>query len=128
MSRVPILRLGRILLASIQFDLTDDQVLLLQEDILALISRGKADGIVLDVTGLDVIDSYVARALNETTRMVRLIGGEVVLTGMQPIVALTLVEIGREIIGIDAAIDLEAGVEKLRNVLRERDEDLPRSA
>lgn len=121
MNRIPILRLGRILLTSIQTDLTDDQAVALQEDLLAMLQKGKAAGIVLDITGLDVVDSYVARILNETTRMARLMGGEVVLTGMQPMVALTLVEMGREIIGIDTAIDLEAGVEKLRLILLARE-------
>ncbi|KQT69067.1 MULTISPECIES: STAS domain-containing protein [unclassified Aureimonas] len=121
MNRIPILRLGRILLTSIQTDLTDDQAVGLQGDLLAMLKEGKAAGIVLDITGLDVVDSYVARILNETTRMARLIGGEVVLTGMQPMVALTLVEMGREIIGIDTAIDLEAGVERLKAILDERD-------
>lgn len=117
MTRIPILRLGRILLTSIQTDLTDDQAMTLQEDLLAMLQKGKALGIVLDITGLDVVDSYVARILNETTRMAQLMGGTVVLTGMQPMVALTLVEMGREIIGIDTAIDLEAGVEKLNAIL-----------
>ncbi len=118
---IPILRLGRLLLTSIQTDLTDDDAGRLQADVLALFHRDEADGLVLDITGLDVVDSYMARLLNETARMARIMGAEVVLTGMQPMVALTLVEMGREIIGIDTAIDLEAGVERLKRLINARD-------
>jgi rsbT antagonist protein RsbS len=118
--RIPILRLGRLLLTSIQTDLTDDDAGGLQADALALFHRDEADGIVLDISGLDVVDSYMARLLNETARMVHMMGGAVVLTGMQPMVALTLVEMGREIIGIETALDLEAGVEKLKDLIAAR--------
>jgi rsbT antagonist protein RsbS len=117
---IPILRLGRLLLTSIQTDLTDDDAGRLQADVLGFLHRDEADGLVLDITGLDVVDSYMARLLNETARMARLMGGEVVLTGMQPMVALTLVEMGREIIGIDTAIDLEAGVARLNGLIKAR--------
>jgi rsbT antagonist protein RsbS len=103
--RIPILKLGRVLLTAIQTDLTDDDAGALQVD-------------VLDISGLDVVDSYMARLLNETARMVRVMGGEVVLTGMQPMIALTLVEMGREIIGMSTALDLETGLAKLRELIR----------
>ncbi|MCW6511563.1 STAS domain-containing protein [Lichenifustis flavocetrariae] len=119
--RIPILRLGRILLTSVQTDLTDDDAGQLQAEVLQLFHRDVADGLVLDISGLDVVDSYMARLLNETARMVRMMGGEVVLTGMHPMVALTLVEMGQEIIGIQTAIDLEAGVARLREVIHARD-------
>ncbi len=115
--RIPILKLGRILLTSIQADLTDDDASALQVDVLALFRNDAADGLVLDISGLDVVDSYMARLLNETARMVRVMGGEVVLTGMQPMIALTLVEMGREIIGMSTALDLEIGLEKLRELI-----------
>ncbi|CCG42357.1 STAS domain-containing protein [Magnetospirillum molischianum] len=121
--RVPVLRLGHILLTSVQSDLTDEQAMTLQGDILELLRDGKADGIVIDITSVDVVDSYMARVLNETARMARIMGGEVVLTGMQPLVALTLVEMGREIIGVETALDLESGVERLKSSLARRDRD-----
>ena len=74
MMRVPILRLGRILLTSIQSDLSDEQALQLQTDILKLFADGKADGLVIDITAVDVIDSYMARVLNETAKMVGIMG------------------------------------------------------
>ncbi len=120
MMRVPILRLGRILLTSIQSDLSDEQALQLQTDILKLFADGKADGLVIDITAVDVIDSYMARVLNETAKMVGIMGGEAVLTGMPPTVAVTLVEMGRNIVGVETALNLEAGVEKLKALLGRR--------
>jgi len=116
--RIPILRLGRILLTSIQADLTDDDAGALQVDVLGLFRDDLADGLVIDISGLDVVDSYMARLLNETARMARVMGGEVVLTGMQPMIALTLVEMGREIIGMSSALDLETGLARLRELIR----------
>jgi len=120
--RTPILKLGRVLLTSVQTDLTDDDAGALQSEVLAIFQRDEADGLVLDISGLDVVDSYMARLLNETARMVRVMGSEVVLTGMQPMIALTLVEMGREIIGMSTALDLESGVARLRELVRVRNE------
>ena len=116
--RIPILKLGRILLTSLQADLTDDDAGALQVDVLTLLQNDDADGLVIDISGLDVVDSYMARLLNETARMARVMGGEVVLTGMQPMIALTLVEMGREIIGMSSALDLETGLARLRELIR----------
>src|ERR1700679_1140461 len=116
--RIPILKLGRVLLTAIQTDLTDDDAGALQVEVLAIFQRDAADGLILDISGLDVVDSYMARLLNETARMVRVMGGEVVLTGMQPMIALTLVEMGREIIGMSTALDLETGLAKLRELIQ----------
>ncbi len=118
--RIPILKLGRVLLTSIQADLTDDDAGGLQSEVLAIFQRDEADGLVLDISGLDVVDSYMARLLNETARMVRIMGSEVVLTGMQPMIALTLVEMGREVIGMSTALDLESGVARLQELVHAR--------
>jgi rsbT antagonist protein RsbS len=113
--RIPILKLGEILLTSIQSDVTDEAALALQSDILKRIEETRAVGIVLDITALDVVDSYMARVLNETARMARLMGGEVVVTGMNPMVAVTLMEMGRELVDVMTALTLEQGVEKLKS-------------
>ena len=105
------------MLTSIQSDLSDEQALQLQTDILKLFADGNADGLVIDITSVDVIDSYMARVLNETAKMVGIMGGEAVLTGMPPTVAVTLVEMGRNIVGVETALNLEAGVEKLKALL-----------
>jgi len=117
---IPILRLKDILLTSIQVDLTDQEALEFQSDVLEMVSRTEAQGIVIDITALDVVDSYMARVLNETAQMVRILGAEVVLCGMQPMVALTLIEMGRELIGVETALNLDQGLEKLQRLIRER--------
>ena len=83
----------------------------------------RARGVILDITSLEIINSYMARILNETARMAQLMGGEVVITGMNPMVALTLVEMGRELVSVMTAVTLEHGVEMLRTKLRELDGD-----
>ncbi|SFL87729.1 STAS domain-containing protein [Methylobacterium pseudosasicola] len=118
--RVPILRLGRVLLTSLPADLTDQQVMDLQIDALALIQAGKADGLVIDITAADVVDSYMARILSETAKMVTIMGGVAVLAGMQPAVALTLVEMGRGMIDMETAFDLEGGVAKVGRMVASR--------
>lgn len=114
--KVPILRLGDILLTSIQVELTDEAALAFQSDLLGLLNQSDAEGVVIDITALDVVDSYMARVLNETADMARLLGAEVVISGMRPAVALTLVEMGRELIGVAAALNLEHGVDKLKQI------------
>jgi rsbT antagonist protein RsbS len=112
--RIPILRLGDLLLTSIQSDITDEQALALQTDLLRQLDQSQVRGVVLDISSLDVIDSYMARILSETARMARLMGGEVVITGMNPMVAVTLVEMGRELTDVATALNLEQGIDKLR--------------
>lgn len=118
--RVPILRLGRVLLTSLPADLTDQQVMDLQIDALALLQDGRADGLVIDITASDVIDSYMARILSETARMVGVMGGIAVLAGMRPAVALTLVEMGKDLIAMETAFDLEGGVAKIERLMADR--------
>lgn len=113
---VPVLKLGDILLASIQTEITDEAALDFQARILGQVNESHARGIVIDITTLDVVDSYMARILNETANMASLLGARVVLTGMQPAVALTLVEMGCELIGVDTAMSLDKGVEKLQQL------------
>ena len=115
--RIPILKLGSILLTSIQSDITDEQAMTLQADILAKLDQTQSAGVVLDISALDVVDSYMARILSETARMARLMGGEVVITGMNPMVAVTLVEMGRELVGVMTALTLEQGVDRLKQRL-----------
>lgn len=118
--KIPILRLKDILLTSIQIDLTDQDALDFQSDVLNMVAKTEAKGIVIDIMALDVVDSYMARVLNDTANMVRLLGAEVVICGMQPAVALTLVEMGRELIGVEAALNLDQGVEKLYRLIARR--------
>ena len=118
--RIPILRLKGILLTSIQVDLADREALEFQSDLVQEVTRSEAQGVVIDVTALDVVDSFMARVLNETAAMAQTLGAEVVLCGIQPSVALTLTEMGRELLGVDTALSLEQGVEKVDRLLAQR--------
>jgi len=111
--KIPILRLGRILLSSIQFDLTDADALHFQTDLVNKIAEIEAMGVAIDITSLDVVDSFMARVLNDTASMARLLGAEVVICGIQPYVAITLMEMGRDLIGADCVFNLEQGMKTL---------------
>ena len=121
--QIPILKLGNILLTSIQSDITDEHATVLQSNIVGRMRQTRSRGVILDITSLDIINSYMARILNETARMAQLMGGEVVIIGMNPMVALTLMEMGREFVNVMTALTLEHGVEMLQTRLREMDGD-----
>ncbi|MEM5787833.1 MAG: STAS domain-containing protein [Syntrophobacteraceae bacterium] len=116
--KIPILKLGSILLTSISEEMTDEDALDFQNDVLERVNKTEASGVVIDITALEVVDSFLARVINDTAKMVRLLGAEVVLCGMRPSVALTLVEMGRELIGVKASLDLEQGVAELHACIR----------
>ena len=118
--KIPVLRLKDILLTSIQVDLADEDALEFQNDVLKAVEKTEVSGVLIDITALDVVDSFLARILNETAAMVKLLGAEAVISGMQPDVALTLVEMGRELIGVETAINLDHGMEKLQNLISKR--------
>ena len=118
--KIPILRLKGILLTSIQVDLTDQDALEFQTDLLRMVSETEAQGAVIDITALDVIDSFMARVLNETASMVALLGTPIVICGMPPAVALTLTEMGRELIGVETALNLDQAMDTLQRLLEER--------
>ncbi|OIK08580.1 rsbT antagonist protein RsbS [Bacillus sp. OV322] len=115
--RIPILKLKEMLLVSIQVELDDESAIMLQEDLLKKIHETSANGVVIDLTSLDMVDSFIAKVLGDVVSMANLMGAKVVLTGIQPAVAITLIELGIHLSGIDTAIDLENGVEKLNNLL-----------
>jgi len=111
---IPILRLKDVV------DLTDQEALEFQVDVLRMVNKTETEGIVIDITALNVVDSFMARMLNDTARMVRMLGAEVVVSGMQPMVALTLTEMGRELVGVETALNLDQGLDKLRHRIREK--------
>ena len=117
--RIPILRLRNVLMTSLQVDLTDQDIIDFQTDLLKMAADINADGAVIDITGLEVVDSFMARVLNDTASMVRLLGTEVVITGMHPSVAITLIEMGRELIGVETALNLDQGIEKVQRLKKE---------
>ena len=121
--KIPVLKLKNVLLTSIQVELTDDDALVFQDDVLHKIKQTEARGIVIDITALEVVDSYLARILNDTANMARLLGAESVICGMRPAVSLTLVEMGRELIGVESALDLDQAMEKVNTMIAQRGRD-----
>ena len=105
MERIPILRMGDVLLASIQQELTDDLALALQQDLTEMAATG-ACGVVIDISGVDMIDSFLARVLSEIAATTRMLAGRTVVAGMRPSVAITLVEMGLSLRGLQTARSL----------------------
>jgi rsbT antagonist protein RsbS len=110
---IPILRIGDTLLASVQVDLNDSVADAFQEDLVATIEKTGATGVLIDITALTMVDSYVARVLAEMGRMARLMGARTVLVGIQAEVAATLVRMGYALGGVDTALDVEDGLARL---------------
>ena len=113
---IPILQLRNTLLTSLQADLTDRDIIEFQDNLLRVVEQTNAAGAVIDITALDIVDSFMARVINDTASMVRLLGTEVVISGMQPSVALTLIEMGRELIGVQSALNLDQAIDMLQEL------------
>ncbi|WP_371483726.1 STAS domain-containing protein [Kitasatospora sp. NBC_00315] len=111
--RVPVLKIGDVLLVSIQVDLEDQIVLDLQDDLAARIVATGARGVVIDITAVEIVDSFVGRMLATTAAISRMLDAETVVVGMRPAVAITLVELGLSLGGVRTALSLEKGLEIL---------------
>lgn len=120
MPATPIMRLGSTLLVTVQVELHDALADAFQQDILLAIEKHGAASLAIDISGLEVVDSYVARVLADTGRMAKLMGAETVLVGMRPEVAATLVRMGYSMAGVKTAIDVEEGLELLGTTLKKR--------
>ncbi len=114
--RVPVLKIGQILLVSIQTDLEDQMVLDLQEDLSQRIVDTNAEGVVIDITALEIVDSFVGRMLATIAAISRVLGSETVVVGMRPAVAMTLVELGLSLPGVRTALTLERGMEQIKRL------------
>lgn len=110
MSAIPILKLGRVLLVNVNVELDDEIATRMQNDVLTAIERSEAEGVVIDISGLEVVDSYVARILAETGQMTKLMGTRAVVVGMRPEVAATLTRMGYVMHGVQTALNLEEGL------------------
>ena len=110
MDRIPILRLGSVLIVSVQGDLADAVAVALRNDVGAAVSSGGITGVILDVSGVAIVDSYLGRVLTEITADCSLLGASTVVAGIKPAVAITLVEMGLRLDGARTARSLEAAV------------------
>jgi rsbT antagonist protein RsbS len=116
--RIPILKMGRFLLVSIQVDMDDRTALSLQDDLTGQIVKHRAQAVLIDISALDVVDSFIGRMLANTAAMARILDAETVVVGMQPSVAITLVELGLSLKGVRSALNVERGMELLRTTAR----------
>ena len=120
MYRIPILRMGQVLLVTIQVDMQDQMALALQDDLATRISDTGAKGVVIDISALEIVDSFVGRMLASISGISRILGATTVVVGMQPAVAITLVELGLSLEGVRTALNVERGMELLELAPKEK--------
>ena len=113
MDTIPILKMGDCLLVSIQVDMHDRLAMRLQDDLTAQVVKHHARGVMIDISALDMVDSFIGRMLGTLAAMTRVLGAETVVVGMQPAVAMTLVELGMSLGSLRTALNVEAGMELL---------------
>ena len=113
MERIPILKMGKVLLVTIQVDLQDQVALALQDDLSAQIERTGAKGVLIDISALEIVDSFVGRMLASISGIASVLDATTVVVGMQPAVAITLVELGLSLEGVRTALNVERGMAML---------------
>jgi rsbT antagonist protein RsbS len=121
MERIPILRMGEFLLVTIQVDMHDQLALTLQDDLTAKIQKTSAKGVLIDISALEIVDSFIGRMIANISAMSRILDAQTVVVGMRPAVAITLVELGLSLPGVHTALDVERGMERLRSRLADPD-------
>ena len=114
MERIPILKMGPFLLVTIQVDMHDRLAMVLQDDLTTMISRTGARGVLLDISSLEIVDSFIGRMLANIAAMSRVLDAATVVVGMQPAVAITLVELGLSLPGVRTALNVERGMALLQ--------------
>lgn len=119
MERIPILQMGDFLLVTIQVDMHDRLAMNLQDDLTERITRTYARGVLIDISALDIVDSFIGRILGNIAKMSRVLDAETVVVGMQPAVAITLVELGLSLTGVRTALNVEKGMALLKSSLGE---------
>ena len=123
MERIPILKMGAYLLVSIQVDMHDQLAMQLQDDLTARIADSGARGVLVDISALEMVDSFIGRMLGNIAAMSRVLDAQTVLVGMRPAVAITLVELGMSLPKVRTALDIERGMELLSASLEAADRD-----
>jgi rsbT antagonist protein RsbS len=113
--KIPIIRMGPYLLVSIQVDMHDQLALQLQDDLTAAIQKQGSQGVLIDISALEMVDSFIGRMISDISGMARILGARSVLVGMQPAVAITLVELGLSLPGVATALTVERGMTLLRD-------------
>jgi len=124
MDRIPILRMGHFLLVTIQIDLYDRLATNLEADLVQMVNKTKARGVLIDISALSIVDSFMGRILGNIGGMSKIMDAETVVVGMQPAVAITLIELGLELKGVHTALNVEKGMELLKEKIGSYDEEL----
>lgn len=119
MERIPIIRMGEFLLVSIQVDMHDQLALTLQDDLTDQIVKTSAKGVLIDISALEMVDSFIGRMIANISSMSRILDAQTVVVGMQPAVAITLVELGLSLPGVRMALNVERGMSLLRRAIAE---------
>ena len=120
MERIPILKMGDYLLVTIQVDMHDRLAMTLQDDLTSRIVNARAKGVLIDISALEIVDSFIGRMLADIAAMSRVLDAETVVVGMRPAVAITLVELGLSLTGVRTALNVERGMDLLRQRIKER--------
>src|SRR5437763_569408 len=120
MDRIPILKFGDALLVTIQVDMHDRLATALEEDLTAKIVSAKAKGVLIDISALEIVDSFIGRMLDNIAAVSRILDADTVVVGMRPAVAITLVELGLSLSGVKTALNVERGMELLRRRIAEQ--------
>lgn len=123
MERIPILRMGNYLLITIQVDMHDRLAMTLQEDLTTKITQTGAKGVLIDISALEIVDSFIGRMISNISSMSRILDARTVVVGMQPAVAITLVELGLSLEGVRTALNVERGMQLLTHSNDSADED-----
>ena len=119
MDRIPILRMGDFLLVTIQVDMHDRLAMTLQDDLTSRIEKTGAKGVLIDISALEMVDSFIGRMIANISGMSRILDARTMVVGMRPAVAITLVELGLSLAGVDTALDVERGMRRLREAVEE---------
>lgn len=122
MDRIPILRMGNFLLVTIQVDLYDRLATNLESDLVQMVNKTEARGVLIDISALSIVDSFMGRILGNIGNMAKIMDAETVVVGMQPAVAITLIELGLELNGVHTALNVEKGMELLKTKIGTDDE------
>jgi rsbT antagonist protein RsbS len=117
---IPILKMGEYLLVTIQVDMHDRLAMMLQDDLMSRIVDTRAKGVLIDISALEIVDSFIGRMLADIAAMSRILDAETVVVGMRPAVAITLVELGLSLAGVRTALNVERGMDLLRQRVKER--------
>jgi rsbT antagonist protein RsbS len=123
MDRIPILKMGDYLLVTIQVDMHDRLAMTLQDDLTEMIARTNARGVLIDISSLEIVDSFIGRMLGNIAAMSRVLDAETVVVGMRPAVAITLVELGLGLTGVRTALNVDKGLALIRNIIDNPERD-----